>query len=92
LPFGWTTIAKVKRNSQLVENPTDNTYSWYFSSITLADHIIPGFTKIQQVQLDEETVTRSMPNSTLAVIGWFLLAFCMLHFYPLALLGSFCLA
>jgi len=49
---------------------------------------LPAFTTVQQVQLDEEVAERSMPNGILGSISWFLLAFCMLHFYPLSLIDN----
>lgn len=60
----------------------------FFAFLFLIMSFLPVFATLQQVQLDEEVVERSMLNSTLETIGWFLLAFCMLHFYPLLLIDS----
>ena len=34
--------------------------------------------------IDGKEQTKLIPNSVLVVTGWFLTAFCLLHFYPLA--------
>ena len=49
---------------------------------------IPGISEPTQVELDGMTIETNMPNSTLTICGWFMLAFSMLHFYPLALMES----
>ncbi|KIC95949.1 hypothetical protein OI18_03455 [Flavihumibacter solisilvae] len=40
------------------------------------------FTHLEIVTLDSGTVEKRVPNFTLAIIGWFTIAFALLHFYP----------
>jgi len=60
----------------------------FIAFLLLLSSFLPGFAEIQKVELDEVMLKQRMPNSTMVVIGWFLLAFCMLHFYPLSLADS----
>jgi zinc transporter ZupT len=45
-----------------------------------------NFTELKEVTLDYGTVEKEVPNTTLALVGWFLTAFSLLHFYPQSLL------
>ena len=45
-----------------------------------------NFTESTKVTLNEEEVIKQIPNTTLALTGWFLTAFSLLHFYPLTIL------
>jgi len=39
--------------------------------------------------LNGETVDKEVPIAVVSIIGWFLTAFCSLHFYPLSLFSLF---
>ena len=41
-----------------------------------------AFTETVQVVIDGEPVEKQVPNLTIAVTGWFITAFSLLHFYP----------
>lgn len=43
-------------------------------------------TEIKEVIIENETMLKKVPNITIALAGWFLIAFCLLHFYPQSLL------
>lgn len=43
-------------------------------------------TEIKEVIIENETMLKKVPNITIALTGWFLIAFCLLHFYPQSLL------
>lgn len=45
-----------------------------------------NFTELKEVTLDYGTVDKEVPNTKLALIGWFLTAFSLFHFYPQSLL------
>lgn len=49
---------------------------------------VPGFSDPTQVELDDMIIETNMPNSALTICGWFVLAFSMVHFYPLSLMAS----
>lgn len=42
-----------------------------------------NFTKTTNIKIDGNVRTTQVPNTSLATSGWFLIAFCLLHFYPL---------
>ena len=45
-----------------------------------------NFTESTKVTINEEEVMKQIPNTTLALTGWFLTGFSLLHFYPLTIL------
>jgi hypothetical protein len=45
-----------------------------------------NFTELKEVTLDYGTVEKEVPNTMLTLVGWFLTAFSLLHFYPQSLL------
>jgi hypothetical protein len=49
---------------------------------------LPAFSVPTQIELDDITIAKDMPNAVMAISGWILLAFSMLHFYPLALIDT----
>ncbi|MDB5206941.1 MAG: hypothetical protein JWR72_2016 [Flavisolibacter sp.] len=49
----------------------------------------PNLTETKQIILYGETVNKEVPNITVSITGWFLTAFCLLHFYPQSLLVLF---
>lgn len=42
----------------------------------------PQYTVVHLETIDDHTVERHIPNAGLALSGWFLVAFALLHFYP----------
>ncbi|QEC55201.1 hypothetical protein [Flavisolibacter ginsenosidimutans] len=48
-----------------------------------------NLTEIKQIVLNGETVEKEVPNTAISVTGWFLTAFCLLHFYPQSVLSLF---
>lgn len=42
-------------------------------------------TEMKEVVIDNETMLKKVPNIIMALTGWFLIAFCLLHFYPQSL-------
>jgi hypothetical protein len=49
----------------------------------------PNLTATKQVVLNGETVDKKLPNPSVSITGWFLTAFCLLHFYPQSFLSLF---
>jgi hypothetical protein len=47
------------------------------------------FTETTNVTINGEQTVKQIPNITLALTGWFLTAFCLLHFYPLTIIKWF---
>ena len=45
-----------------------------------------NFTESTKVIINEEEVMKQIPNTTLALTGWLLTGFSLLHFYPLTIL------
>ncbi len=45
-----------------------------------------NFTELKEVTLDYGVAQKEVPNTTLALVGWFLTAFSLLHFYPQSIL------
>jgi hypothetical protein len=43
------------------------------------------FTELKEVMINNETILKKVPNITIALTGWFLIAFSLLHFYPQSL-------
>lgn len=41
-----------------------------------------NFAETVTVEMDAEEVTKQIPNTTMMVVGWFVIAFSSLHFYP----------
>lgn len=41
-----------------------------------------NFAETVMVEMDAEEVTKQIPNTTMILTGWFLIAFSSLHFYP----------
>lgn len=41
------------------------------------------FTKTTNIEIDGNVRTTQVPNTSIATSGWFLIAFCLLHFYPI---------
>jgi hypothetical protein len=48
-----------------------------------------NLTETKQVILNGETIDKEVPNTPLSITGWFLIAFCLLHFYPQTVLSIF---
>lgn len=47
------------------------------------------FTEATNIMIDGENKSKQIPNIKLALAGWFLIAFCLLHFYPLTIINWF---
>jgi len=45
-----------------------------------------NFTEDKKVIINEEEIIKQIPNTILALTGWFLTGFSLLHFYPLTFL------
>ncbi|HEU4470182.1 MAG TPA: hypothetical protein VFR58_03790 [Flavisolibacter sp.] len=45
-----------------------------------------SFAELNEVALGPETIEKETPDTMLSLIGWFLTAFSLLHFYPRALI------
>ncbi len=48
-----------------------------------------NLTETKEIILNEKTVEKEVPNLTASIIGWFLVAFSLLHFYPVSLKSLF---
>ena len=48
-----------------------------------------NLTDTKQVVINEETVEKEVPNLVVSVSGWLLVAFSLLHFYPVSLRSLF---
>lgn len=57
--------------------------------ILLAISYNSHFIETTNVIIDGESKTKQIPNITLVLTGWFLTAFCLLHFYPLTIIKRF---
>jgi len=44
--------------------------------------VIPTFTEVVTVTIDEDIVNKTIPNGWLAITGWFISAFALLHISP----------
>ncbi|WP_162345904.1 hypothetical protein [Pontibacter fetidus] len=44
--------------------------------------LLPPFTEAVTLTIDEEIVNKTIPNTILAITGWFIFAFAFLHTYP----------
>src|SRR5687768_10036810 len=42
----------------------------------------PNLTETKQIMLNGETIDKEVPNAAVSITGWFLTAFCLLHFFP----------
>lgn len=42
-------------------------------------------TEVKEVIIENEKMLKKVPNITMALTGWFLIAFCLLHLYPQSL-------
>ena len=47
----------------------------------------PNLTETKQIILDGTVVDKEVPNTMTSITGWFLTAFCLLHFYPHSVLS-----
>lgn len=80
---------------------TERLYKWWSTKPTVAlTGIITGlivlvtslnshFSETTNVIIEGEQKTKQIPNINLALIGWFLTAFCLLHLYPLTIIEWF---
>jgi hypothetical protein len=44
--------------------------------------VLPPFTEVVKVSIDEDSFSKTIPNGWLAITGWFIIAFAILHTYP----------
>src|ERR1700730_10014122 len=57
--------------------------------ILLFFSLTSNFTETAKIVIDGEERTKQIPNTILAITGWFLTAFSLLHFYPLTIIKWF---
>jgi hypothetical protein len=50
--------------------------------ILLGSALLPFLREIKQINIDGVIHSKQIPNLSLAVSGWFITAFCLLHFFP----------
>lgn len=55
--------------------------------ILLLASLYPDFTETTEVLINMENRVKQVPNLNLAVAGWFLTAFSLLHFYPMSIIN-----
>jgi hypothetical protein len=50
--------------------------------ILLGSALLPSLREIKQINIDGVVQSKQVPNTSLAVSGWFITAFSLLHFFP----------